>query len=69
MSFLTPREHAPEGWKASHPEAAPHGDDPGFEQIFDGQMGNINTRKWALARHLAKIYGVNPVACPKWVAK
>ena len=58
-------ERAPEGWKASHPEAAPHADDPGFEPLPDEQEVDINSRKQAWARLLAKIYEVDPFVCPK----
>ena len=46
-------ERAPEGWKASHPEAAPHPEDQGFEPLPDGQEVDINSRKRAWARLLA----------------
>ena len=56
-------EHTPEGWKASHPEAAPHADDPGFEPLPHGQEVDINSRKRAWARLLAKIY---EDCAPRW---
>ncbi len=58
-------ERAPEGWKTSHPDAAPHADHPGFEPFPDGQEVDINSRKRAWARLLAKIYeGCAPRSTP-----
>lgn len=58
-------ERAPERWKATHRSSA--GDDHlGFEPQSDEyeELG-ANARKRAWARLLAKVYEVDPFACPK----
>jgi len=58
-------ERAPEGWKATHQRdaAAKH---LGYEPLSDGEEEvDIDARKRAWARLLAKVYEVDPFVCPK----
>jgi hypothetical protein len=58
-------ERAPEGWKAVHKRGGV-ADDRGYEPLSDGdEEVDIDARKRAWARLLAKVYEVDPFVCPK----
>ena len=58
-------ERAPEGWKATHQRGAA-AEDLGYEPLSDGgEEVNVDARKRAWARLLAKVYEVDPMVCPK----
>ena len=63
MSWVA--ERAPAGWKAAHH----HGDAAdflGYEPLLDDEEEvNVDARKRAWARLLAKVYEVDPLVCPK----
>ena len=40
-------------------------DEPGFEPLDDGEEANVDARKRAWARLLAKLYEIDPPVCPK----
>jgi len=63
MPFVA--ERAPDGWKATHPSSAGN-DHMGFEPLSDrDEEVNVDARKRAWARLLAKVYEVDPMVCPK----
>ena len=39
--------------------------DPGFGPLDDGEEVNVNARRRAWARLLAKVYEIDPLVCPK----
>ncbi len=58
-------ERAPEGWKNSHP-SVPAAENLGYEPLAESEEKvDINARKRAWARLLAKLYEVDPLVCPK----
>jgi hypothetical protein len=58
-------QRAPDGWKATHSSSAGN-DHIGFEPLSDrDEQVNVDARKRARARLLAKVYEVDPVLCPK----
>jgi hypothetical protein len=58
-------ERSPDGWKAAHQRDGV-ADDLGYEPLSDGdEEVDINARKRAWARLLAKVYEVDPFVCPK----
>ncbi len=60
-------ERAPVGWKASREIAVDDSGDLGFEPLSASETVEVDveSRKQAWARLLAKIYEVDPFACPK----
>jgi len=60
-------ERAPGGWKASREIAVDDSEDLGFEPLSASEAVEIDAdcRKQAWARLPAKIYEVDPFACPK----
>ena len=58
-------ERAPEGWKAAHQYNAAT-EVLGCEPLTGGEEEvEVNARKRAWARLLAKVYEVDPLVCPK----
>ena len=58
-------ERAPEGWKAARQHAGGP-EDLGYEPLSEGEEEvEINARKRAWARLLAKVYELDPLVCPK----
>ena len=58
-------QRAPDGWKAIHRSSAGN-DHLGFDPLSDeGEEVNVDARKRAWARLLAKVYEVDPFVCPK----
>ncbi len=58
-------ERAPDGWKTSHSTAS-GADDTGYEPLTESEEEvDIDARKRAWARLLAKVYEVDPFVCPK----
>ncbi len=58
-------ERAPDGWKATHHHPA-GGEDLGYESLSDeDEEVDVNARKRAWARLLAKVYEVDPFVRPK----
>ena len=58
-------ERSPDGWKAAHQHDGV-ADDLGYKPLSDGdEEVDINARKRAWARLLAKVYEVDPFVCPK----
>jgi hypothetical protein len=57
-------ERAPEGWKIAHQNSS--GSDVGYDSLSDGdEEVNVDARKRAWARLLAKVYEVDPMVCPE----
>jgi hypothetical protein len=58
-------ERAPEGWRATHQRGVA-AEDLGYAPLSDdGEEVNVDARKRAWARLLAKVYEVDPFVCPK----
>jgi hypothetical protein len=58
-------ERAPEGWKATHPHVSTT-EELGYEPLSESEEEvDINARKHAWARLLAKVYEADPFVCPK----
>ncbi len=58
-------ERAPDGWTATHQHVAPV-EDLGYEPPSHGEEeADIDARKRAWARLLAKVYEVDPLVCLK----
>lgn len=58
-------ERAPEGWKTTHP-ATSTSEDLGYESLSAREEEvEVDGRKHAWARLLAKVYEVDPFVCPK----
>ena len=58
-------QRAPEGWKIAHQNSS-GSDDVGYDSLSDGhEEVNVDARKRAWARLLAKVYEVDPMVCPK----
>ena len=58
-------ERAPGGWKASHP-SVPAPEDLGYEPLSEREEEvDVDLRRRAWARLLAKVYQVDPLVCPK----
>ena len=57
-------ERAPKGWKGSHQDPADE-EDLGYKPLSESEEEvEINARKRAWARLLAKVYEVDPLVCP-----
>ena len=58
-------ERAPEWWKATH-QRGDAAEDLGYEPLSDGgEEVNVDARRRAWARLLAKVYEVDPMVYPK----
>jgi hypothetical protein len=58
-------ERAPDSWKATHQNSAA-ADDLGYHPLSSGEEEvDIDARKRAWTRLLAKVYEVDPLVCPK----
>ena len=58
-------QRAPEGWKIAHQKSS-GSDDVGYDSLSDGdEEVNVDARKRAWVRLLAKVYEVDPMVCPK----
>jgi hypothetical protein len=58
-------ERAPEGWRATHQRGVA-AEDLGYAPLSDdGEEVNVDARKRAWVRLLAKVYEVDPFVCPK----
>ena len=58
-------ERAPEGWKTAH-RCGRFAEDPDYKPLSDAdEEVDIDARKRAWARLLAKVYEVDPMVCPK----
>ena len=59
-------DRAPAGWSETHPESTPTHDDLGCDPLPDDHKEvDVDARKRAWARLLAKVYEVDPFVCPK----
>ncbi len=59
------KHRAPDGWKTSHSTVS-GADDTGYEPLSESEQEvDIDARKRAWVRLLAKVYEVDPFVCPK----
>ncbi|MCG8346369.1 MAG: transposase [Chloroflexales bacterium] len=59
-------DRAPEGWKSSHPTVSVGAEERGAEPLSENEEEvDVDARKRAWARLLAKVYEVDPLVCPK----